>query len=85
MDSEAAAKHILSFLNSAHELFGPAILERPLQMADLGKDGMDLLRLGEYQCLPFRDRSGRRILAFVGNFGLQFSVKTRVGPRSLMM
>ncbi|KAL3919914.1 MAG: hypothetical protein SGARI_007079, partial [Bacillariaceae sp.] len=64
MDAKAAVKHMLSFLNGAHELFGTAILDRPLQMTDLSKDGMDLMRTGEYQNLPFRDRSGRRIQAF---------------------
>ena len=76
MDAKAAVKHMLSFLNGAHELFGTAILERPLQMSDLSKDGMDLMRTGEYQCLPFRDRSGRRIQVFVGDLGLQFSMET---------
>jgi hypothetical protein len=55
-----------------------AILQRPMQLSDLGKDGLDCLRCGDYQPLPFRDRSGRRIIAFVNNFGLQFTIEARV-------
>jgi hypothetical protein len=78
MDPHVAAKRIVTFLDGAVELFGTQILERPLKMCDLGKDGMEMMRTGHYQCLPFRDRSGRRILAFVGNFGLQYPIVVRV-------
>ncbi|KAG7340694.1 hypothetical protein IV203_024237 [Nitzschia inconspicua] len=78
MNPKTAAQRIVTFLECAVELFGTQILERPIQLSDLGRDGMEMMRLGHYQCLPFRDRSGRRILAFVGNFGLQFPVEVRL-------
>jgi hypothetical protein len=78
MNPKAAAQRIVTFLEGAVELFGTQILERPLQMCDLGKDGMEMMRTGHYQCLPFRDRSGRRVMAFVGNFGLQYPIEIRV-------
>lgn len=78
MNPKAAAQRMVTFLDGAVELFGTQILERPLQMYDLGKDGMEMMRTGYYQCLPFRDRSGRRILAFVGNFGLPYPIEIRV-------
>jgi hypothetical protein len=78
MNPKLAAQRLVTFLECAVELFGTQILERPIQMNDLGRDGMELMRTGHYQCLPFRDRSGRRIMAFVGNFGLQFPVEVRV-------
>lgn len=78
MNPKLAAQRIVTFLECAVELFGTQILERPIQLSDLGKDGMDMMRAGHYQCLPFRDRSGRRIMAFVGNFGLQYPVEIRV-------
>jgi hypothetical protein len=47
-------------------------------MSDLGKEEMELLRSGEYQYLPFRDRSGRRVLSCLGHAGMQCSLFARV-------
>jgi hypothetical protein len=78
-DVPKAAKKIVDFLQQSTELFGTAqMLQRPIQLLDLGKDGLDCLRCGDFQPLPFRDRSGRRIIAFVNNFGLQYSIEARV-------
>jgi hypothetical protein len=78
-DVPKAAKKIVDFLQQSTELFETVqILQRPIQLSDLGKDGLDCLRCGDFQPLPFRDRSGRRVFAFVNNFGLQYSIETRV-------
>ena len=62
-DAKKAAEKIVEFLNVALELFGEFALEREVRLSDF--DGRDIkyLREGEFQFLPFRDRSGRRILA----------------------
>jgi hypothetical protein len=60
------------------EYYGTEALLRPLCMSDLGKEEMELLRSGEYQFLPFRDRSGRRVLSCLGQTGMQYSLFTRV-------
>jgi hypothetical protein len=78
MNPKKAAERIVTFLNNAVELFGEQILARPLQLYDLGKDGLDCLRSGDYQPLPFRDRSGRRIIAFVNKLGTGFPLEARV-------
>ena len=78
-DISKTAKKIIDFLQQSVELFQTtAVIKRPIQLTDLGKDGLDCLRCGDYQPLPFRDRSGRRIVAMVNNFGLEHTIEARV-------
>ncbi len=77
-DVKEAARRFTSYLDLCLDYFGPESLTRPIRMSDLGKDEIELLRTGEYQILPFRDRSGRRVIACVAGVGLKFSLYTRV-------
>lgn len=61
-DAKKAAKRISFFLNAALDLFGEYALERPLRLSDFKKEELKYMRQGRYQWLPFRDRSGRRIV-----------------------
>jgi hypothetical protein len=56
-NSKKAAVRITTFLELYMEFFGPFILERPLQLSDLNKQDLEVLRGGDMQPLPFRDRS----------------------------
>eukprot|EP00536_Pseudo-nitzschia_multiseries_P018781 jgi/Psemu1/230267/e_gw1.3107.2.1 len=64
-DPKRAAKKIVDFLHVAESIFGEEVLERPIRYNDLNSRERQYLRKGHCQFLPFRDRSGRRILAMV--------------------
>lgn len=61
-DAQKAAKRMAFFLNYVMESFGEFALERPVRLSDFNKEEMACMRKGLYQWLPFRDRSGRRIV-----------------------
>ncbi|KAG7373943.1 hypothetical protein IV203_013038 [Nitzschia inconspicua] len=78
-DAAHAARKLVGFLDLLLEYYGIVALQRPIRLSDLGKDAMDVLRAGQtMQMLPFRDRSGRRIVTVVGDFGLHYDYDTRV-------
>ena len=69
-DCKKAAERLLKFTEYMNEEFDMEVLERPLMLTDLqtkggerGKEIMDFFKQGYTQLLPFRDRSGRRVLA----------------------
>jgi hypothetical protein len=49
------------------EHFGEYALERPIRLSDFNKQEISFLREGQYQLLPYRDRSGRRIYCISAN------------------
>lgn len=68
-DARKAAIRLEKYL-SFHQLhFGTEALMRPIYLADLDKDDLEVLRMGNIQLLPSRDRSGRRILSRIGDMG----------------
>jgi hypothetical protein len=73
-----AVRRFVKYLELLVDYFGIVALLRPLCMSDLGKEEMELLRSGEYQYLPFRDRSGRRVISCLGHHGMKFSLFARV-------
>ena len=73
-----AAVRMLTYLDLTRELFGKVTLKRPIQLSDLGKLEMEMLRLGDAQPISFRDRSGRRLMVAMNNFGLQYPLEVRV-------
>ncbi len=77
---QKAAGRFVRFWDLVLEYYGAVALQRPIRMSDLGKEEMELLRSGEFQLLPFRDRSGRRIICCAGRVGLTFSLYARVSP-----
>jgi len=73
-----AALRYFRNLNYLLEKFGEIALMRQLYMSDLNSDEMKFLKKGYLQILPFRDRSGRRIIANLGSFGgFDFSMMTK--------
>ena len=56
-DPKKAAARMATFLDFYVEFFGAFVLERPLQMSDLNRQDLEVLRCGDTQPLPFRDRS----------------------------
>ena len=67
-DAKKSITRMLNFLSHTSDLFGPQVLERPIQIADFFKEDLDYMRLGNLQVLPLRDRSGRPIYTWVGDF-----------------
>ena len=70
-DVKKAAIRMVKFLSIASDLFGPFVLQRPIRFTDLPKEEEKLFRTGNIQPLPYRDRAGRTIMAWVGDFGLE--------------
>lgn len=62
-NAKKAAEQIAQFLDVAAELFGVFALQRAVRLSDFDNHDLKYLREGEFQFLPFRDRSGRRIMA----------------------
>ena len=71
---EKAALRIMKYLDVALAVCGEAVLKRHIRLDDFTKDEMKVVRSGCIQLLPYRDRAGRPILAFVGD--VSFSAKT---------
>ncbi len=64
-DVVKAAQRMVRFIDVAVIFFGDAVLERPVRLQDLSKKEVQLLRSGKHQLMPFRDRSGRRIICSI--------------------
>lgn len=67
-DAKKAARRLVNFLEMVMELYGgnDELLRRPIGLNDLkSKEEKDYLKQGNHQLLPFRDRSGRRVVAMV--------------------
>lgn len=77
-DPRKAAQQFVGYFELVRDYYGDEALMRPIRLSDFNKEELDLLKLGEYQLLPFRDRSGRRILTLVGQAGLHTSLRVRI-------
>jgi hypothetical protein len=77
-NAKKAAKRLAIFLELLLELYGEYALQRPIEMAGFTDAELDEIKCGQVQLLPFRDRSGRRILAFVSNMGLDMDRQSRI-------
>lgn len=67
-DIEASAKRMMTYLDLISGLFGNEVLARPLRSTDFkGKEEKAALRGGLVQLLPYRDRSGRRIMVVLSD------------------
>mmetsp|Transcript_13315 Transcript_13315/g.33500 ORF Transcript_13315/g.33500 Transcript_13315/m.33500 type:complete len:518 (+) Transcript_13315:144-1697(+) len=67
-DAKKAARRLIKFLDVVMDLYdgNDELLRRPIGLNDLkSKEEKDYLKLGNHQLLPFRDRSGRRVVAMV--------------------
>jgi hypothetical protein len=68
-DCKMAAERLVRFTEYMQQEYDSEVLERPLRLSDLetkcgarGKDVMESFKSGHSQLLPFRDRSGRRVM-----------------------
>ncbi len=77
-DAKKAAWKIVIFLDVAVDLFGEYVLQRPMRLSDFSEEEMQVIRIGNLQLLPFRDRSGRRIITGVEGLAIQFDESLRV-------
>jgi len=67
-DANKAAKRIALYLDLLLKLFGIEVLKRPLRTTDFkGKEEKSCLRGGLVQLLPYRDRSGRRVMVILSD------------------
>lgn len=62
-----AVRRFANYLNFIQTYWGDAYLAKPIQLSDLNATETKLLKQGEIQILPFRDRSGRRVIANLGD------------------
>jgi hypothetical protein len=77
-DAKKAAIRMVNFLDLLTDLFGDYVLKRPLQISDFSWEEMQVFRRGHFQLLPYRDRSGRRIFAYVGGLAMDLHLTIRV-------
>lgn len=61
-DVSKAAQGMMTYLDMMVELFGESALQKPISIADFTKEELRHMRKGIMQWLPYRDRSGRKIL-----------------------
>lgn len=58
MNPLKAAHRLVKFLELVMDIFGDECLQRPVSIEDLGTEGTEALRCGQWQLLPCRDRAG---------------------------
>ncbi len=67
-DACEAAKRMMGYLNLVLRLFGIEPLKRPLKTTDFKtKEEKSCLKGGVVQLLPYRDRSGRRVMVILSD------------------
>jgi hypothetical protein len=76
-DIKKAVDRYMLCIDFLVDYFGLFALERPLFLNDLNKEEHKLLKEGQLQLLPSRDRSGRRVAVFLGSFGYGYSHMNR--------
>lgn len=64
-DVNKAASRLVMFMETKLELFGRAVLTRPVYLSDLNDETQAMVKSGAVQLLPSRDTAGR---AVVGHF-----------------
>jgi hypothetical protein len=73
-DAKKAAMRLAKYLELAYDLYGEEALRRPLRIDDFtSKEEEEIINAGHQQLLPFRDRSGRRVLAIHSDLSLPSS------------
>ena len=77
---EKAVARLITFLEFTSDLFGDFVAERPIRISDFNSKEEIALQNSRVQYLPFRDRSGRRVLASVGtsNFDLDVNLRFKI-------
>jgi hypothetical protein len=66
-----SASRYTKYIDLLFEIYGECALRRPIRLEDLNREELSFLKSGQYQLLPYRDRSGRRILVDATNSTLR--------------
>jgi len=76
-DAKKAAIRLVSFLDFLMDIFegNEELLLRPMRLLDFTPHELAILKAGNFQLLPYRDRSGRRILTVILNITLAFDFR----------
>ena len=74
-DATKAATRYTNYLDFVYEFWGPIALQRPIRLSDCTNSEMKYFRKGDFQILPFRDQSGRRVIAILGGMEMSFQTK----------
>ncbi len=71
-DTKKAAIRLVNYLDTLMLLFDgkEELLMRPIRLSDFSKTEMAVMKVGNFQLLPYRDRSGRRVLTLHINLSL---------------
>jgi len=66
-DSKRAVLRFVNYFEFVHEFWGFEIVsKRQVRLSDFSKEELKFLKKGYFQLLPFRDRSGRRVVVILG-------------------
>ena len=66
--AKSAVVRFVNYLNFVHEMWGFEIVsQRQIRFKDFTKQELKFLKKGYFQLLPFRDRSGRRVVVILGD------------------
>jgi len=82
-DITKAVTRYLLCLDFLVDYFGLFALTRPLTLSststysDFTKEEQNLIRMGQFQLMPTRDRSGRRISVFLDSYGVDYTHTNR--------
>lgn len=77
-DVPRAVQRFHNYLDFAYDYFGEISLKRPIRMTDFTKAEFKVFRKGNFQVLPFRDNSGRRVVVVIGGMGTHSDLNLRV-------
>lgn len=66
-DSKRAVLRFVNYFEFVHEFWGFGIVsQRQIRLSDFSKEELKFFKKGYFQLLPFRDRSGRRVVVILG-------------------
>lgn len=77
-DVDKAVERFICFLEFASEIFGDYVCEREIVFSDFSSQEATIIRNSRTQMLPFRDKSGRRVLVSVGNANFDIPLMMRL-------
>ena len=79
-DPKKAARRLVMYLDFLMNLWNgkEELLLRQVRLSDLDKREHAILRVGNFQLLPYRDRSGRRIMVIIVNLAVAFEFRATV-------
>ena len=79
-DTIKAARRLVNFVELMYELYGDVGLQRRIRLDDLSELEFKVLKLGQLQILPGRDRAGRRsfIFIYMGYDEIEYTVQQRL-------